>query len=127
MRDVYALLAGGVLLLHLAFVLFVALGALLALRWRWIRWLHVPAAIWGVAIEFGGWLCPLTPLENRLRERAGEATYTGDFISRYLAPVIYPDGLTRDAQVALGVAVLLFNAVVYAALFRRAKRQRLAG
>jgi hypothetical protein len=115
----YALAADAVLVLHLAFVLFVGLGALLVLRWRWLAWLHVPAAAWGVAIEFGGWICPLTPLENDLRLRAGEAPATGDFVARLLLPVIYPEGLTREAQIAVGLAVLVFNVAIYGLLIRR--------
>lgn len=115
----YALAADAVLVLHLAFVLFVGLGALLVLRWRWLAWLHVPAAAWGVAIEFGGWICPLTPLENDLRLRAGEAPGTGDFVARLLLPVIYPEGLTREAQIAVGLAVLVFNVAIYGWLIRR--------
>ena len=115
----YGLLADGVLVLHFAFVLFVALGGLLVLKWRRVVWLHIPAAIWGVAIEFGGWICPLTPLENRLRELAGRAPYTGDFLARYLMPVIYPEGLTREAQITIGLAVLVFNVAVYVMVVRR--------
>jgi len=120
----YGLLADAVLIIHLGFVLFVLLGGLLILKWRWIAWAHIPAAAWGVAIEFGGWTCPLTPLENHLRERAGEAAYSGDFIARYLLPVIYPEGLTREAQIALGLAALLFNAAIYALVVRK---KRLTG
>ncbi len=114
----YGLLADAVLIIHLGFVLFVLLGGLLILKWRWMAWAHVPAVAWGVAIEFGGWICPLTPLENHLRERAGEAAHSGDFIARYLLPVLYPEGLTREAQVALGLAALLFNAAIYAFVVR---------
>lgn len=113
------LLADVVLVIHLGFVLFVVVGGLLSLKWRWVPWLHLPAAAWGVALELGGWICPLTPLENYLRERAGGAAYGGDFIARYLIPVIYPEGLTRQAQVVLGLAALAFNAAIYALLFRR--------
>ena len=115
----YGLLADAVLIIHLGFVLFVLLGGLLILKWRWIAWAHVPAVAWGVAIEFGGWTCPLTPLENHLRARTGEAAYGGDFIARYLVPVIYPEGLTREAQIALGVAALLANAAIYALVIRK--------
>jgi hypothetical protein len=115
----HGLLADGVLILHFAFVLFVALGGLLVLKWPKVVWLHIPAAIWGVAIEFGGWICPLTPLENRLREQAGRAPYTGDFVAHYLMPVIYPEGLTREAQITIGLAVLLFNVAVYVVIARR--------
>jgi hypothetical protein len=121
---VSALLADLVLVVHLAFVLFVALGGLLALRWPRVAWLHLPAALWGAAIEFGGWICPLTPLENDLRTRAGLTPYTTDFVARYLVPVIYPDGLTRGVQIALGLAVLLGNAAIYAAVLRRRTRRR---
>ena len=115
----YGLLADAVVALHFAFVLFVALGGLLALKWRWIVWLHVPAVAWGVAIEFAGWICPLTPLENHLREQAGEARYAGDFIGRYLTAIVYPEGLTRDAQLVLGLAALVLNLAVYTFVVRR--------
>jgi hypothetical protein len=115
----YALLADLVLVLHLAFVLFVALGALLVWKWRGLAWVHLPAAAWGAAIEFAGWICPLTPLENRLRALAGEAAYEEDFIARYLLPVIYPTGLTREAQIALGLIVVVVNAAIYAAILLR--------
>lgn len=115
----YSLAADAVLVLHLGFVVFVALGGLLALRWPRVAWIHVPAAIWGAAIEFGGWICPLTPIENDLRLRAGESPYTGDFVARYLLPVIYPEGLTRDAQIVLGIAVVLLNTGIYFIVLRR--------
>ena len=115
----YGVLADAVLIIHLGFVLFVVLGGLLILRRPWMAWAHVPAAAWGVAIEFGDWTCPLTPLENHLRERAGEAAYSGDFIARYLLPVLYPEGLTREAQIALGLGALLFNAAIYAVVVRK--------
>jgi hypothetical protein len=120
----FGLLADLTLVAHLCFVLFVAFGGLLCLRWRWIPWLHVPAAVWGAAIEFGGWICPLTPLENDLRLRAGEAPFTGDFIGRYLTPVIYPEGLTREAQIVLGAGAVILNVAIYAAVFRHGGRRR---
>jgi hypothetical protein len=115
----YAALADIVLVLHFAFVLFVALGGLLVLRWRRVAFVHVPAAVWGIAIEFGGWICPLTPLENSLRMRAGQSSYRGDFVARYLLPLIYPEGLTREAQIAIGLAVLAGNGAIYALVVRR--------
>lgn len=118
----YAWLADGVLLLHLAFILFVVLGGLLLPRWPRLVWLHLPAASWGALIEFRGWICPLTPLENHLRHLAGEAGYTGDFIAHYLLPVIYPHGLTREIQLLLGLAVVLINAAAYAWWYRRRQR-----
>jgi uncharacterized protein DUF2784 len=111
-----------VVLLHLAFVLFVMLGGVLAIRWPWIMWLHVPAALWGVGIEFTGWICPLTPLENYLRQQGGGAGYQGDFIAHYILPVLYPTGLTRTSQVALGMFALAVNVGIYAFIFLRCQR-----
>ena len=109
----YPLLADLVLIVHLAFVVFVLCGGLLVLRWRWIAWLHLPAAVWGTVVEFSGWVCPLTPLENWLRTQGGEAGYEDDFTTRYLLPILYPVDLTRDVQMLLGTVVVLLNAAVY--------------
>jgi hypothetical protein len=109
----YPLLANLVLIVHLAFVVFVLCGGLLVLRWRWIAWLHLPAAAWGAVVEFSGWICPLTPLENWLRAQGGEATYRSDFIAQYLLPVLYPGDLTRDLQLLLGTVVVVLNTAVY--------------
>jgi hypothetical protein len=118
----YGWLADAVLVLHFAFVLFVALGGFLVLRWPRLAWLHVPVFVWGALIELTGGTCPLTPLEVALRQRAGEAGYTGGFIEHYLTSLIYPGGLTRTIQVALGVAVLAVNGLVYARLRARLRR-----
>ncbi len=120
----YAVLADGVLLLHLAFILFVLLGALLAWRWRWVAWVHLPAVAWAVLLEFFGWLCPLTPLEVRLRTVAGEGGYAGGFIDHYLVPLIYPAGLTPGIQAWIGAGVLLLNVGLYAGLVWRRGRRR---
>ena len=111
-----------IVLLHFAFVVFVVLGGLLALRWPRIAWLHVPAVIWGALIEFTGWICPLTPLENRLRRAAGEAGYQGDFIAHYILPALYPDGLTRSDQLVLGGIALALNIAIYTAVIVRHRR-----
>jgi hypothetical protein len=113
------LLADLLVLLHLAFVVFVVLGGLLLLRWRRLVWLHLPAALWGVAIMFGGWICPLTPLENRLRRLAGEPGIEGGFIEHYLLPLLYPSDLTRAVQVALGLFALVLNLLIYSLVLRR--------
>ena len=115
-------LADGVLVLHLAFVLFVVLGGLLVLRWRRLAWLHVPAVAWAAFVEFTGRFCPLTPLENALRRDAGEAVYSGDFIGNYLGSLLYPEGLTRPMQMLLGFAVLVINVVLYSVMARRRPR-----
>ena len=121
----YGILADAVLVLHLTFILFVVLGGLLALRWRGIAWVHLPAACWGAAVEFTGWICPLTPLENRLRLASGAPAYSRSFIEHYLVPLIYPAELTREAQVVLGLSVVVLNVAVYAAIwYRRARAGR---
>jgi hypothetical protein len=119
------MLADLVVALHFAFVLFVVLGGLLVLRWPRLAYVHVPAAIWGVLIEFAGWVCPLTPLENSLRVRAGEAGYEGSFVEHYILPMLYPSALTRNVQFLLGALVLALNLAFYAYLLRRTRRNSL--
>jgi len=118
----YRLLAGAVVVVHLGFVLFVAAGGLLAWRRRRWAWAHLPALAWGVWIELSGGICPLTPLENELRRRGGEAAYSGDFVGHYLLPVLYPEGLDRGIQAALAAGVLALNAAVYWRVLRRPRR-----
>ena len=119
-------LADLVLLLHLAFIVFVVAGGLLALRWRWVPLVHVPAALWGVYIEISGGVCPLTPLENALRRDAGLSGYAGSFVEHYLVPLIYPDLLSQPLQLVLAGVVVLTNAFVYTAIWRRFRRGKLA-
>jgi hypothetical protein len=115
----YRLLADTVLLLHLAFILSVVLGGLAVLRWPRLAWLHLPAVLWGAWVEYVNWTCPLTPLESMLRRLGGETGFRGDFIDHYLTAAIYPEGLTRTAQIVLGTFVLALNAVVYWRLWHR--------
>ena len=123
---IYDALANAVLVLHLAFIVFVVLGAALSWRFPRLRWLHFVALAWAAFIEFSGGICPLTPLENRLRRLAGGEGYGGGFIAHYLTPVIYPEGLTREWQVALGIGVIVINVAAYAAI-RYAGRKREPG
>lgn len=118
------LLADAVLVLHLAFVAFAVAGGLFALRWRWMPWLHLPVLAWAALVEFNGWICPLTPLENRLRAAGGAAGYEGGFIEHYLLPLLYPAALTRELQWTLGAALLGFNAAVYLGVHLRRRRLR---
>jgi len=118
----YALAADAVLVLHGLFILFAALGGLLVAWRRPIIWLHLPAVAWGAWIALSGGICPLTPLENRLRSLAGGPAYGGGFIEHYLLPVIYPAGLTPQAQIVLGGTLIAVNLAVYAWLLRRARR-----
>lgn len=119
----YRLLADAVLLLHFGFIVFVITGGFLVLRWRRLVWLHVPCALWGVLIEFTGWFCPLTPLENHLRALGGEATYAGDFIGHYVTAIIYPDGLTRITQLILGLTALAINVTAYTLWWHQRQRR----
>lgn len=115
----YHLLANLVLLLHLGFILFVVLGGLAVARRPRLAWLHLPCVAWGAAVELLGWYCPLTPLENHILRMAGETGYGGDFINRYLLLGIYPQGLTREIQIGLGLGALTLNGVIYYRLVRR--------
>jgi hypothetical protein len=118
---IYHWLADLTVIVHGAFVAFVMVGGFLVIRWPGLVWLHVPAAIWGVLIEFGGWACPLTPLEKTLREHAGAAGYPGGFVEHYLLHALYPNGMTRGVQWLLGGFALVVNIVAYALVIRRTR------
>ncbi|MFH1038106.1 MAG: DUF2784 domain-containing protein [PVC group bacterium] len=120
----YIIFAHIVILLHLAFIIFVPLGGFLVLRRRYWAWIHVPVFAWGAAISFGGWICPLTPLENWLRHKGGELGYSGGFIEHYILPVIYPGNLTRGIQIAIGIGVLAINLIIYSIVISRALRKK---
>ncbi|MCY3600679.1 MAG: DUF2784 domain-containing protein [Gemmatimonadetes bacterium] len=123
----YRVLADLVLVVHFLFIAFVVAGGFAAVRWPRLAWAHIPCFAWGALIEFAGWICPLTPLENDLRVASGQAGYSGGFIEHYLLPVIYPGALTREIQVWLGLSVLALNAVAYAWLLRRLRRRVRSG
>lgn len=118
----YRILADAVLGVHLLYIVFVVLGGLLVVRWGWVAWLHLPAAAWGAAVELFGFWCPLTPLENHFRARAGLGGYEEGFIERYLLSLIYPGRLTRGMQIALGAGVVLLNLGVYGWILWRRRR-----
>ncbi len=122
--STYGNLATLVVIAHFAFIVFVMFGGFLAVRWMWAPWVHVPCSLWGGFVELSGRVCPLTPLENRLRRAAGSAEYAGGFIEHYLLPVMYPAGLTRPIQIALGVGVVLLNVAIYAWVIRRRRARR---
>jgi len=121
---VHSLLADVVLILHLAFILFVVAGGLLVLRFPRVAIAHIPAVLWGIFIELTGGICPLTPMENRLRHMAGESGYSGGFIEHYLMPVIYPHGLTRDIQFVLAGVVIIVNLAAYGLLIYCSRKRR---
>ena len=118
------LAANIVLIIHLGFVLYVVGGGLFIFRWKWSILLHLPAVLWGALLEFNGWLCPLTPLEQWLRVAGGQRGYSGGFIEHYLLSLLYPAGLTRDIQILLGTFVVVINALIYAILIFRFVRSR---
>ena len=120
---VFRWLADLTVVVHLLFVAFVVLGGRLVLRRRAWALAHVPAAVWGVAVEWAGWVCPLTPLENWLRRRAGSGEYSAGFVEHYLLPVLYPSGLTRELQIVLGSLVVVINVIFYVLVWTRYRRQ----
>lgn len=117
----YRVAADLIMLLHFAYIVFVMGGALLVLHRRAWMWLHIPAVAWGVWIEFFAKTCPLTPLENALRARAGQEGYAGGFINHYIGRVIYPEGLTPRGQIAIGALVLITNLLLYWWVWRRGR------
>lgn len=117
------ILADFLVLLHLLFVVFVVAGGFLLLRWPRLAWLQLPAAVWGATIEFSSGICPLTPLENRLRALGGEAGYSVSFVERYLMPILYPANLTVPTQFVLGGLVVAVNLIAYALAYRAWKRR----
>jgi hypothetical protein len=119
----YNILANAIVLVHFLFIVFVVFGGLLVIRWPHIVFVHLPAAIWGATVEIFGWICPLTPLENHLHQLAGISSYSGDFIMRYLIPVIYPENLTTTMQQIFGGFVIAINIIFYAIALRRRSRQ----
>ncbi|HEY3487402.1 MAG TPA: DUF2784 domain-containing protein [Gammaproteobacteria bacterium] len=124
---IYSLLADLVVVIHLLFILFVVFGGLVGLWRAWALLLHIPAVIWGAVIEFANLVCPLTPLENRLRHAGGEPGYNGGFIEHYLIPILYPSGLTPTLQLVLGMIVIAINIAMYGfVIYRRRRRKRVA-
>jgi len=119
------LLADIVVVFHFAFVIFVILGGFLVWRWHWVVFLHLPAVVWGVGIEWLDAVCPLTPLEHWLRQQSGEIWYEVSFVEQYLIPILYPTGLTRTGQIILGCLVLTVNIGNYGCLWYRPVRSRL--
>jgi hypothetical protein len=111
--TVFRATANLVVLVHVLFVVFVVVGGFLVARWPRLAWVHVPVASWGVFIEFRGWICPLTPLENYLRQRGGSSTYQGEFIEHYILPLLYPANLTPRVQIWLGSFALMVNVALY--------------
>ncbi|MBE9516106.1 MAG: DUF2784 domain-containing protein [Proteobacteria bacterium] len=109
----HSLFADLALLLHLAFILFAILGGLLVLYRHWFAWIHIPAVLWAAVVNMTPWLCPLTPLENYFRAQAGQEGYVGGFVANYIAPIIYPGVVTQDVILALAIAVVCWNLLVY--------------
>ena len=89
-------------------------------RWPDIAFVHIPAVVWGTLTGINSWVCPLTPLEQKLRLAAGEEGYSGGFIEHYITPLIYPEGLTPEIQLLLTLLVVLVNVALYGSwLFKR--------
>ncbi|MFQ5642756.1 MAG: DUF2784 domain-containing protein [Thiogranum sp.] len=119
----YQLAADAVVLVHFGFILYVMLGGLLVYKWTQSIWLHLPAVMWGAVMMLAGWICPLTPLENRLRAAGGGEQYSSGFIEHYILPVIYPAGMSRELQVTIGIALLVVNALLYLGLIIKHKNE----
>lgn len=121
---IHALAADAVLVVHALFAVFVGFGGLAVLWLRRLAWLHLPALTWGALVVSMGWICPLTPLENHLRDLAGQATYGSGFIQHYIWPLVYPPGLTRSMQMGLAALLIVGNTAVYLTLWRQYRAQQ---
>jgi len=120
----YRILVDIIVVVHLVFVVFAVLGGFLVLRWKRCAWIHLPAVMWAAMIEFFGWVCPLTPLENWLRERSGMMGYQSGFLEHYILPILYPTALTRRLQISLGLIVLAVNVAIYGWVRHRSMKSR---
>jgi hypothetical protein len=120
----YNVLSDVIVSVHFLFILFVICGGLLVIRWPRVAFVHLPAAVWGAIVEIFGWICPLTPLENHFRDLAGKTLYSGDFVARYLLPVIYPENLTTTIQQFLGCLVIVVNIILYTIAIRKHLNER---
>lgn len=120
----FRILADLVLVLHFAFVVFVAIGGLLMLRWPSVMFLHLPAVVWGVLVECANWTCPLNPLEDWFRHLGGHAgtAYAGGFIDHYVSLIIQPENLTRSFQITTGLSAFAVNLLIYAYIYLRLRR-----
>jgi len=121
----FQLAADFIIILHFTFIVFVLVGGILVLKWRWLIWLHLPAVIWGVLISFMGWICPLTPLENMLRQAGGGKVYLTGFIEQYIVPLIYPSGFNHEMFFAIGLFVVVVNVIVYAFIFNKRGKSKI--
>ena len=120
----YNILAEVTIVLHFLFIVFVVCGGLLVIRWPQVAFVHLPSAVWGAAVEIFGWICPLTPLENHFSQLAGDSPYNGDFITRYLLAVIYPENLTAATQQLFGGLVIIVNIIFYAINIRKYRARK---
>lgn len=121
---IFRIIADILIVLHGLFILYVLFGAFLNFRWQKLVWLHLPVMIWGILVEYMHWICPLTPLENYFRRKAGTGVYEGDFIDHYIIPLIYPENLTPQFQVVLGSLVIVLNLVIYGFFWYRIRRKK---
>ena len=117
MQMLYGFLAAAVAIMHFAFVVFAMFGGILTLRYPKMLWLHLPALLWGVAVQWADWICPLTPLENYFRLRSGGAGFEGGFVEHWVSKILYPQDLTLELRYVLGLVLILLNAAVYAYVF----------
>jgi hypothetical protein len=123
----FRLAADLLLIVHFIFIIFVITGGFLVLKWPRMLYLHIPAAAWGALIEFQGWICPLTPLEQHLRQAGSQSVYSGGFVEHYVGSIVYPAGLTREMQIFFGIVVIAINLMIYGWLLIGLKRDKGAG
>ena len=118
----YEFFANLTLIAHLIFILFVVIGGLIFFIFPKIIYMHLPALSWGIYIELTNSVCPLTYLENWFLYKGEFTPYSNNFINNYLIPIIYPEGLTNEIQIYLGISLIVINILIYGLIYKNFKR-----
>lgn len=124
---IFLLLADALVVVHLGYIVFVVVGALVVRHHPRMLPVHLAAVAWGAYVALAHRVCPLTPLEVALRVRAGQVGYSGGFVAHYLIPLIYPKALTPNILLAEGIFVIAVNLALYVWVWRAQRAERQPG
>jgi len=112
-----------ILLAHFAFIIFAVFGGIIVFFKRRAAWFHIPTVLWSALVNFESWICPLTPLENSFRAKAGQAGFKGGFVEHYIEPLVYPGEIPRKMELIAGFSVLVWNVLMYLIVIRWGRRR----
>jgi hypothetical protein len=107
-------LADAVLVVHLAYLVYLPVGPFIAWRWPRTIWLHAACLVVAIVSITTGFDCPLTSWEQSLRRRGGQRAYTDGFVDHYLAGKVFPRGDAWAVQLVFGVCIVVGYAGFYA-------------